>query len=141
MFRIIILSLLGAFCVTSLVFAKNRDYTKAIIHHTGNDKNSTVEQIDIYHKSKGWDGCGYHYLIREDGQVYVGRDYKKQGAHAKGRNKYTGIALTGYDKFTKEQISSLIALLKKLQVKEVQRHHNQCPGEGLDVEYIQEVIR
>ena len=121
------------------------DLTKAVIHHTAakdTNKDQTVEQIDAYHKSKGWDGIGYHFLIRKDGQIYDGRSIWKKGAHARtgkpySRNHYIGIALTGCDEFTSQQITSLRTLLGVLGVKHIERHHEECPGKGLDVEKIQ----
>ena len=114
------------------------DYTKAVIHHTAgsalSDRDLTVEEIDRYHKERGWDGIGYHFLIRKDGTVYKGRPLWKKGAHAKGRNNYIGIALTGYQTFTDEQVSSLKKLLKDLGVTHVERHHEECPSDALDVE-------
>ena len=69
-----------------------------------------------------------------------GRDKNKLGAHAKGRNNYIGIALTGYDYFTPQQIKSLKILLSELKIKEVYRHHALCPGKGLNVEQIQKEL-
>lgn len=55
-----------------------------------------VEVIDNWHKAKGWDGIGYHYVIRRNGTVEPGRDISKTGAHAKGYNSRSiGICLVG----------------------------------------------
>ena len=62
----------------------------------------------------------------------------KKGAHAKGRNQMIGIALIGMDKFTEEQIGSLVKLLKKLGVTHIESHHEKCPGEGLGDEWFAE---
>jgi len=117
------------------------DYTKAVIHHTAGskatDRDLTFEEVDKYHKEKGWDGIGYHFLIRKDGWICKGREITEEGAHAKGRNHYIGIALTGYDVFTKEQIASLNILIMGLGIQDIERHHEECPGKGLDVEGIQ----
>ena len=52
------------------------------------------------------------------------------------RNTYIGIALTGYDEFTTAQKEALLNLLTALGVQRVERHHEQCPGPGLNVELI-----
>jgi len=53
-------------------------------------------QIDIWHKAKGWDGIGYALVIRRDGRLECGEDFKKAGAHAKGyNNKSIGVVLVG----------------------------------------------
>jgi len=105
----------------------------AVIHHTASHDVSSAT-IDQWHKERGWDGIGYHYIIRKDGTIEEGRSLNKKGAHARGRNLWIGIALTGYEDFSVRQISSLRRLLKKLNVTVVERHHEECPGEGLDVE-------
>lgn len=113
---------------------------KAVIHHTASH-DVTVKEIDRWHKEKGWDGIGYHFVIRADGEVCEGRKLKKIGAHAKGRNHYVGIALTGYDIFTPAQIKSLITLLIELDITHIESHHKQCPGPGLDMNMIRKEIR
>ena len=115
--------------------ARQVDTTKAVIHHTAGskltDRDLTVKEIDRYHKERGWDGIGYHFVIRKNGQICKGRSLKKLGAHALGRNHYVGIALTGYDNFTQAQKDSLVQLLHYLGCTTVEPHHEQCPGPGL----------
>ena len=113
----------------SVAYAK-MDLTKAVIHHTASHDVS-AETIDQWHKERGWDGIGYHYVIRKDGTIEKGRDTSKKGAHAKGRNNWIGIALTGYDKFTDAQIISVKKLLHDRHILYIERHHAQCPGKGL----------
>jgi len=108
------------------------DTSNAVIHHTASHDVS-VNIIRQWHLERGFSDVGYHYVIRANGDIEKGRSLKKQGAHAKGRNHFIGIALTGYDEFTKEQIKSLKRLLKQLNTKVVQPHHRQCPGKGLNM--------
>lgn len=108
---------------------------KAVIHHTASHDVS-AQTIDQWHKEKGWDGIGYHFIIRADGTIEQGRPISKQGAHAKGRNDYVGIALTGYDEFTPLQIKSLKKLIIELKISHIERHHQDCPGKGLNIEKI-----
>lgn len=121
------------------------DRTKAVIHHTASHDVS-VKVIDRWHKERGWDCIGYHFVIRKDGSIESGRPLSKNGAHARtgkpySRNHYVGIALTGYDNFTLKQTQSLIKLILKLGTKQIERHHESCPGKGLDIEKIRELIR
>ena len=140
----LLFSLFLFLCIAQLCYAEV-DTTKAVIHHTAGSKESdrdlTVKEIDRYHKARGWDGIGYHYLIRKDGTICDGRPLWKHGAHAKGRNHYIGIALTGYDIFTKEQTDSLVTLLNRLGVKEIEPHHEKCPGKGLDLNDIRSRLK
>ena len=108
------------------------DTTKAVIHHTASGDVS-VHEIDKWHKERGWDGIGYHFVIRANGSVEEGRDITKLGAHAKGRNHYLGIALTGYDTFTQKQYDALKRLIKKLGITHIENHHEHCPSDGIDL--------
>lgn len=111
------------------------DTSRAVIHHSASSDVS-ASTINQWHKQRGWDGIGYHFVIRSNGTIEKGRPLTKVGAHAKGRNHYIGICLTGYNTFTKAQIKSLITLLNDLDVKQIERHHEECPGKGLDLNYI-----
>ena len=117
-----------------------RDIDTIIIHHTAS-KDVSAYVIDQWHRERGWSGIGYHYVIREGGRVETGRDINKVGAHAKGRNTGSiGIALTGYDDFTEAQKTSLRMLVKELRTKyninSIERHHEECPGKGINIESI-----
>lgn len=133
-YGILIPFLLAFSSCNPLAIASEMDLSSAVIHHTASGDVS-VKTIDQWHKERGWDGIGYHYIIRTDGTIEEGRSIEKKGAHAKGRNHFIGIALCGYDEFTEKQISSLKSLLKKLEVKHIERHHENCPGKGLDSEW------
>lgn len=112
------------------------DLTKAVIHHSATPDVS-IKVIRRYHmEHNGWDDVGYHFLIRQDGRIEIGRSLMKKGAHAPGRNHYIGICLTGEDKFTVAQVKSLITLLNDLGVRHIERHHEECPGPGLDLDYV-----
>lgn len=65
-----------------------RKITKIIVHcsATPDGRDYTVEDIDRWHRAKGWDGIGYHYVIYRDGTVHAGRDVAKAGAHCAGHN-------------------------------------------------------
>ena len=94
-----------------------RSYTDmVVIHHTGSpDMDASAEQIHGWHKSNGWAGIGYHYVIRKDGTIERGRPEWAIGSHAYGENSHTiGIHLSGdfeQAKPTGEQIEKLAMLL------------------------------
>ena len=91
---------------------------KDIVIHcaaTENFVDYTAEDVHSWHKQRGWDGIGYHYVIRLDGTVENGRPEYWQGAHVSGYNKNTiGIMLVGNDAFTDAQIDSLEELVREL---------------------------
>ncbi|WP_305862506.1 N-acetylmuramoyl-L-alanine amidase [Helicobacter cholecystus] len=105
-----------------------RKIEKIIIHcsATPPESNIGVSEIDTWHKERGWRGCGYHYVIKRDGEIQKGRKEEEIGAHCKGFNaKSIGICLVGgvdkngkaKDTKTKKQEESLKALLKELLEK------------------------
>lgn len=54
-----------------------------------------LQQDDAYHRSKGWDGLGYSFVIGPSGTVYEGRG-QKVGAHTMANNRTAfGICFLG----------------------------------------------
>lgn len=106
-----------------------RKIDKIIVHcsATPEGKEVTVQEIDKWHKEKGWKGIGYHYVIYLDGSVHKGRDEKEVGAHCAGQNTNSigvcyigGVAKDGKtpkDTRTDAQKQSLLDLLKSLKEK------------------------
>ena len=65
-----------------------RKINSIIIHcsATVEGKDYTVADIDRWHKSRGWQCIGYHYVIYRDGSVHTGRPVAQIGAHCTGHN-------------------------------------------------------
>lgn len=62
----------------------------------GQSARAKRDEIDRWHKARGWKGIGYHYLIDRDGTIAVGRPLEETGAHVAGHNTGTvGICLVG----------------------------------------------
>lgn len=91
---------------------------KTIVVHcsaTANGSATTAADIDLWHREKGWAKIGYHYVIKADGTVEVGRDLEEVGAHVAGNNANTiGICMIGTDKFTAAQWQALERLRAEL---------------------------
>lgn len=69
-----------------------------VIHCTAsaNGKPVSRETVDQWHKARGFQGIGYHWLIQPDGTVDRGRLEETPGAHAKGFNAHSiGVCLVG----------------------------------------------
>ena len=104
-----------------------RTITLIVVHCTANKAGSTlrVKDIDRYHRSLGWKGCGYHYVIPTDGTIEKGRAEDLVGAHCKNHNKHSiGVAYVGgldvdgktpKDTRTPEQKIALWKLIKELR--------------------------
>ncbi|MDC0457937.1 N-acetylmuramoyl-L-alanine amidase [Alphaproteobacteria bacterium] len=91
-----------------------------VIHcsDTPDDKNLTAKDIHSMHLSFGWNGIGYHKIIRRDGVIENGRPEYWIGAHAKGiNNNSLGVCLIGRNNFTIYQYNSLEELINKWKKK------------------------
>lgn len=86
------------------------------------------DEIDRWHRQRGWNGIGYHYVIRRNGALEFGRNENEAGAHCMGHNKTSiGICLIGGIKdgtkdvpvadYTKAQMETLKRLVQDLLVK------------------------
>jgi N-acetyl-anhydromuramyl-L-alanine amidase AmpD len=92
-----------------------RKITKHIIH-CSDSLYGDAQSIKRYHMNKGWSDIGYHFIIKQDGTIELGRPLEKMGSHCKGYNKSTiGTCLIGRSVFTDKQYQSLKALHKTLQ--------------------------
>ena len=99
-----------------------------IIHCSATLPNQrvTVQDIDRWHRQRGFDCIGYHFYITVDGTIWVGRPLSQVGAHCKGYNAHSiGICYEGglirmndvaYNKDTRtpEQVRSLYLLITTL---------------------------
>lgn len=104
-----------------------RAINRIILHcsATPEGKDFTVADIDRWHKARGWQGIGYHYVVYRDGSVHNGRDIAVAGAHTSGYNKNSigvcyigGVAADGKtakDTRTPAQRRALRVLVEQLQ--------------------------
>lgn len=62
----------------------NREVTEFVTHwtETPTNKNIGSEEINKIHLDLGYDGIGYHYVIRRDGSIQRGRPINIDGQHA-----------------------------------------------------------
>lgn len=103
-----------------------RRIDKIIIHcsATPEGRAVTVRDIDKWHREKGYNGIGYHYIIGLNGEVWKGRDINLIGAHTQGQNAnsigvcYVGgcdKAMNAKDTRTAAQKVALLNLVKELK--------------------------
>ena len=108
---------------------KSTDYI--IIHCTATRPSQDIgfEEVNNWHRARGWIGCGYHFIIRSDGKIEDGRTTDAVGAHCRGQNHNSiGVAMVGgmdeafksaENNFTPEQWESLKVLIEE-QHKNIQ---------------------
>lgn len=127
-----------------------------IIHCTATAQglSFTAADVDRWHKAQGWNGIGYHFLVRLDGTVERGRSEHTPGAHCAGLNSISlGVCYVGgldtdgrtpKDTRTPQQIAALRKLLQDLKKKYprariVSHHHfnrqKACPSFDATTEY------
>jgi len=76
-----------------------RHITLIVIHCSAvkPDQQSSAAQIDSWHRQRGFHlGIGYHYVIRRDGTLEMGRPEYMVGAHCKNHNQHSiGVCYEG----------------------------------------------
>ena len=120
------LTLLGLISATSR--KKSKRYINEIIVHctdTPAGKDYTVDDIRRWHKDRGWNDIGYHYVVYRDGSIHEGRNVDIAGAHCEGHNSHSiGVVYVGgraregqkyCDTRTVAQKEALLNLLKELR--------------------------
>lgn len=106
-------------------------------------------EIDRWHRDRGFNSFGYHYLIDRDGKVCAGRGLEEQGAHTYGHNDNSiGVCLVGGHgssandafeaNYTSAQDQALRVLINELKIRfpginKVSGHNDYtkakaCPG-------------
>ena len=118
----------AAMTTDSTQLLKSKRVIKEIIVHcsaTAEGKDFTVADITKWHKARGFNTIGYHYVVYRDGSVHTGRDINVSGAHCTGHNSYSiGVCyiggckadgLTPKDTRTQAQKDALLKLLKDLR--------------------------
>ncbi|MBN9346632.1 MAG: N-acetylmuramoyl-L-alanine amidase [Devosia sp.] len=108
---------------------KNRASTDWLVVHcsaTPGTMDIGRAEIDRWHRQKGWLMIGYHFVIRRNGKVEIGRPVDTIGAHVEGHNSVSiGICMVGgtdakgapEDNFTSAQYAALAELLRDLKAK------------------------
>ena len=131
-----------------------RNINLIIVHcsATPDGRDLSVADIDRWHRERGFDGIGYHYVVYIDGSVHEGRPLNKVGAHCKGHNAHSigicyvgGVDLNGKPKDTrtlaqKDALVNLLMRLKRRFPKAVIRGHRDfaakaCPSFDATKEY------
>jgi len=135
---------------------------KGIVIHCSDSSFGTAQDIEDWHKERGWSDIGYHCTISNgwidknryvdfmDGSKEIGRDWNINGSHAKGYNDWFGVCLVGTDTFTQKQFNSLLEVCKHLikkngiSIKNIIGHYEcknttkTCPN--FDVEEVRNML-
>ena len=133
-----------------------RTITLIVVHCSAvrPEQTSSAKQIDEWHRDRGFlNGIGYHFVVRRDGTIELGRPLEMIGAHVVNHNKYSiGICYEGglnsagepEDTRTPEQKRALHEKLEELHrmfpKALIVGHHDlnpgkDCPCYGVMTEY------
>ncbi|MDD3404506.1 MAG: N-acetylmuramoyl-L-alanine amidase [Hespellia sp.] len=131
-----------------------RKIDKIILHcsATPEGRNVTVNDISRWHRDRGFNEIGYHWVIYLDGSVHPGRPESKIGAHTVGHNATSiGVCYIGgtdakmkaKDTRTpaqREAIKKLVAELQKRYPGATVHGHNEfaakaCPSFNVKIEF------
>lgn len=131
-----------------------RNITEIVVHCTATPagRDVTVADVDRWHRQRGFNGIGYHYIVALDGTVCPGRDVDLAGAHCRGHNtRSIGVCYVGgldasgrpADTRTESQwraLRCLLSALKRLYPGVVIRGHRDfaakaCPCFDATSEY------
>ena len=125
---------------------KSTDY---IVIHCAATKASMdigLTEIRKWHvQDNGWRDVGYHYIIRRNGEVELGRSIRDTGAHAAGYNhKSVSVCMVGgmaednsaENNFTAQQWTALLDLVKQLKsnypdadvIGHIEISEKECPS-------------
>lgn len=102
-----------------------KEITEIIVHCTATPegRDTGVDDIRRYHRLRGFETTGYHYVVRLDGTVERGRGEEWIGAHCLGHNSRSiGVAYVGgigrdgrpADTRTEPQREALCRLIEEL---------------------------
>jgi len=131
-------------------------WTTVVVHHSATPSGS-ARSFDRFHRDKGWDELGYHFVIGNgsdtpDGMVEVGSRWHKQkhGAHCKTPDNYfnehgVGVCLVGdftKSRPTRRQLAALQRLTgflceqcgispNRVVSHQAVTHKTACPGRFL----------
>ena len=132
---------------------KITEINSIVVHcsDTPKSKPFTAKDIDLWHKERGWEKIGYHFVVLLDGKIEEGRAIIEVGSHAEGFNQnsigicYIGGA-NGEDTRTGAQKKALLDLIKDLKakypsIKQVLGHRDTgspkaCPSFDAKNEYL-----
>ena len=130
-------------------YAPDKAVKYIVIHYsaTAIEDDVSASDIDTMHKRRGFNEIGYHWYIRKNGLIEMGRDLSQPGrfeigAHSKGENdEAIGICFeggvrktamnTGFDSRTPAQIKSMIELIDRMQERfpgAIVKGHRDMPG-------------
>jgi N-acetyl-anhydromuramyl-L-alanine amidase AmpD len=136
-----------------------QNHPEFLIIHTAAHEGTgyDIEDIDQWHRRRGFRMCGYHYFIHKDGTLEQGREEDMHGAHCRDNGMNTrslGISFQGHgdkNSFTDAQKGTLLRLFRecyeKYQIRSSKVHGHRryndnktCPGTKVNMGEIRAML-
>ena len=108
--------------------------------HYSVSTHMTKKECDAWHTERGFEGCGYHFIIDRDGKVEPGRSLNRIGAHAYEFNsRAIGVCFVSQGDISPQQVTSFKNLVQKLEeqfgelpiVLHREIGKTKCPGDEI----------
>ena len=112
--------------MNGLKMSRRKETNYIVIHstHTKPNANISIRTVDEWHRKRGMLKVGYHFFIRREGLIEVGRGVNDIGAHTKEHDlDSVSVCLAGglntrgivAPDYAKEQLETLFVLVKTLK--------------------------
>ncbi len=112
--------------MNGLKMSRRKETNYIVIHSTQTKPNAdiSIRNVDEWHRKRGLLKVGYHFFIKRDGVIEVGRNPNEIGAHIKEQDSTSisvciagGLNTRGVvaPDYVKEQIESLFVLIRTLK--------------------------
>jgi N-acetylmuramoyl-L-alanine amidase len=109
-----------------------RTITQIVLHCTAtpSGRHHTADDIRAWHRQRGWNDIGYHFVVRIDGVVEHGRPLDQPGAHVAGHNaRSIGVVYVGgIDKATNQPHDTRTAAQRRALLKLVSDLKRRFPS-------------
>ena len=126
------------------VFASAAAIRYLIVHYTATDpqcQTYTPTMLEYDHRSRGWQGAGYHFYATTSGELYQLRGLQEVGAHCRGYNRQSlalayeggydcisGMAWNSLNQAQRTALQEVIDILHTLFPDALLRGHRDMPG-------------
>ena len=131
------------------IIKPRRSVYKIFIHCSAASRtNIDAEEIDLWHRQRGWSEIGYHYFIKTDGTLELGRSLERTPAAQRGHNSGTiaiclnGLKVKDFNEHQFVTLRKLCVAFNKLYNDRLTFHgHNEVSAKACPVFDYEKVLK